>query len=108
MSFGYAAEKFESARSVLMLPHPQGEDQSIASAFIECRHGLDRLDRNNLDDDSRRWIGQLEKLMSTTGLEDARGEGLFILKARTLSIDDQVQLSSVVDELAHWFRRHHE
>ena len=106
MSFRYAAEKFASARSVLMLPHPQGEAQSIASAFSECRQGLDRLDRTAMDYDSLTWIRELENLMSTSGLDDPHKEGLFVLKARKLSEDDQFQLSSVVDELAHWFARH--
>ena len=105
MSFSYAAQKFASARSALMLPHPQGEAQSIASAFFECRLGLDRLDRTHLDDDSSRWIGELEGLMSTSGLEDPHREGLLVLKARALSSDEQYLLSKVVDELAHWFSR---
>ena len=106
MSIRYAAEKFAIARSVLMLPHPQGEAQSIASAFSECRHGLDRLDRTELDYDALKWIGELESLMSTSGLNDPHKEGLFLLRARALSEDDQYQLSSVVDDLAHWFARH--
>ena len=105
MSFSYAAEKFASARSVLMLPHPQGEDQSIATAFFECRQGLDRFDRKFLDDSSSIWISQLDQLMTTDGLEDPHKDGLFLIKARTLSIDDQLQLSHVIDELQSWFSR---
>lgn len=105
MSFSYAAQKFASARSVLMLPHPQGEDQSIATAFFECRQGLDRFDRALLDDSANKWIGQLDQLMATDGLEDHDHEGLFLIKARTLSVDDQLQLSSVIDELQSWFSR---
>lgn len=105
MSFSYAAEKFGSARLVLMLPHPLGVDQSIATAFFECRQGLDFFDRSLLDDSSSKWVAQLDQLMSTDGLEDPRQEGLFLIKARKLSIDDQFQLSNVVDELQSWFSR---
>ena len=105
MSFSYAAQKFASARSALMLPHPQGEDQSIATAFHECRLGLDRFDRSLLDESSSLWINQLDRFMATEGLDDPRREGLFVIKARTLSIDDQIQLSSVIDELQSWFSR---
>ncbi|NVZ50245.1 hypothetical protein HX792_07865 [Pseudomonas sp. B6002] len=105
MSFGYAAEKFASARSVLMLPHPQGEDQSIATAFSECRKGLERFDRTLFDDSSSIWIKQLDQLMKTEGIEDPDREGLFLIKARQLSIDDQLQFSTVVDELQCWFSR---
>lgn len=105
MSFSYAAQKFASARSALMLPHPQGEAQSIASAFFECSLGLDRLDWVLLDDDAKKWLGDLEQLMSTSGLEDPHREGLYVLKARMLSVDDQFLLSNAVDELQCWFRR---
>ncbi|EGH44753.1 hypothetical protein PSYPI_21235, partial [Pseudomonas syringae pv. pisi str. 1704B] len=105
MSFSYAAEKFASARSALMLPHPNGEDQSIATAFFECRQGLDRFDRSQFDESSSIWIRQLDQLMSTDGLEDPDRQGLFLVKARKLSVDDQIQLSTVVDELQFWFRR---
>lgn len=43
MKFGYSAEKFSDARRSLMLPHPQGEAQSIADAFFECDSGLVNL-----------------------------------------------------------------
>ncbi|WP_201019133.1 hypothetical protein [Pseudomonas cichorii] len=105
MSFSYAAEKFASARAVLMLPHPQGEDQSIATAFFECSQGLDRFDRSLFDENSSIWIKQLDQLMKTAGLEDPHREGVLLIKARQLSIDDQLQLSKVVDELQCWFSR---
>ncbi|WP_249584362.1 hypothetical protein [Pseudomonas viridiflava] len=105
MSFSYAAEKFASARSALMLPHPNGEDQSIATAFFECRQGLDQFDRTKFDDTSSIWIRQLDQLMSIDGLEDPDRQGMFLVKARKLSVDDQIQLSNVVDELQFWFRR---
>ena len=105
MSFSYAAEKFASARSVLMLPHPQGEDRSLATALFECRQGLERFDRSLFDENSSIWIGQLDQLMKTDGLEDPHREGLFLIRARQLSLDAQLQLSTVVDELQCWFSR---
>lgn len=57
------------------------------------------------DESSSIWIKQLDQLMTTDGLEDARREGLLLIKARQLSIDDQLQLSTVVDELQCWFSR---
>lgn len=108
MSFSYAAEKFSSARSALMLPHPQGEDRSIACAFFECRLGLERFDRALLDETSSNWVDRLDQFMSTDDLEDANKEGLFLVKARKLSVDDKLQLSSIVDELQTWFGRRHD
>lgn len=105
MKFGYQSEKFATARRALMLPHSRGEHSSIADAFHECSLGLHGLDRTALDDDSRRWLDSLERLMDTTGLSDPNGEGLWTVKARTLTVDDKLELSRIVDELAFWFRR---
>ncbi|WP_236446649.1 hypothetical protein, partial [Pseudomonas syringae] len=73
--------------------------------FFECSQGLDRFDRSQFDESSSIWIRQLDQLMSTDGLEDPDRQGLFLVKARKLSVDDQIQLSTVVDELQFWFRR---
>jgi hypothetical protein len=105
MNFGYQSEKFSVARRALMLPHPRGEDASIASAFGECTLGLHHLDRSTLDDDARAWVRRLEELMDTTGLSDPATDGLWAVKARKLSIDEKLELSRTVDELAHWFHR---
>lgn len=105
MDFGYQSEKFSVARRALMLPHPHGEDASIASAFFECSLGLTDLDRSKLDDNATAWIRRLEKLMDNTGLSDPAGNGLHALKAQKLSIDEKLELSRIVDELAHWFHR---
>jgi hypothetical protein len=37
--FGYQGEKFSDARRSLMLPHPMGEESSIANAFGACSLG---------------------------------------------------------------------
>lgn len=103
MSFNYAAEKFWVARSNLMLPHPLGEAQSIADAFAECHKILRDLPESSLHDDAIRWVGKLRALMCTDGLSDPAGEGLFLVRARQLTIDQQAELSTLVDELQYWF-----
>lgn len=103
MKFPYQAEKFSAARSCLMLPHPKGEAESIAHAFHECHLGLHDLRRDNLDDNARNWLAKLEALMDTTGLEDPSGRGLWAVKAERLTVDEKLELSRVVDELAAWF-----
>lgn len=104
MSFEYAASKFSTARRNLMLPFPAGEAQSIAHAFHECHLGLKDIQEDQLDDNSRSWHRELLDLMSTEGLEDPAGEGLWAVKAKTLSEGDLFRLSSVVDDLQYWFR----
>lgn len=103
--FAYAAEKFSTARRNLMLPHPKGEAQSIMHAFHECSLGLDDIDKSKLDENAATRVRKLEQLMDTSGLEDPDEEGLWVVKARQLTIDEKIELSGLIDELAHWFDR---
>jgi hypothetical protein len=105
MKYSYQSEKFAKARSCLMLPHPSGEATSIAQAFHECSLGLHDLDRGSTDDNVRTWLSQLDVLMDTSGLEDLNQKGLWHVKASELSNDQKLQLSGIIDELAHWFKR---
>lgn len=104
MKYSYQSQTFSKARSCLMLPHPSGEAASIAQAFHECSLGLHDLDRDNTDDSVRNWLSQLDELMDTSGLEDQDKKGLWHVKASELSTDQKLQLSGIIDELAHWFK----
>lgn len=104
--FPYASEKFSAARAILMLPFPEGEAAAIAAAFHECHLGLDKLPAEQLDEAARDWINTLRGLMSTDEISDPQARGTWTLKAERLSEDEKSSLSRVVDELAHWFRRH--
>ena len=103
MSISYAAEKFSTARKCLMLPHIDGEAHSIRDAFLACDLGLKDLDRRILDDSARAWVRKLDEFMNTGGIADTEGKGSWLSKAETLSIDDMIELSRIVDELADWF-----
>jgi hypothetical protein len=41
--------------------------------------------------------------MDVTGISDPHGEGLFLVKAKQLSIEEKIELSHIIDELASWF-----
>jgi len=103
MSISYTDEKFAEARRCLMLPHINGEADSIMGAFHECDLGLQNLDRDILDDCARSCLSKLDELMDTTKITDEEGRGLWLLKAETLSTDDMIVLSRVISELADWF-----
>lgn len=104
--FAYAAEKFAAARRNLMLPHTQGEAESIKHAFHECDLGLRELDRDALDESASAWVRELEGLMDTSGLTDPTGErGTWAIKAEQLTVDEKIELSQLVDSLACWFAR---
>lgn len=105
MKFSYQAEKLSIARRALMLPHPDGEAASIAGAFSEISHALHRFDRSQVTDEVRDWLRKIDSFMDVTGLSDTTGEGLYMVRARSFTTDEKLELSSLVDELAHWFRR---
>jgi hypothetical protein len=88
-----------------MLPHTRGTETSIAEAFGECAHAFHNMDEKGLDDSARKWVATIKEFMDTTGIVDTDGEGAWTVKARTLSVDEQIELSHVVDELANWFDR---
>lgn len=103
MSLSYAAEKFSDARRMLMLPHPQGEEHSIANAFAECDHGLSDLNISGLSNEIQRLVADLKAVKSTAGLTDPDRIGLYKVKAALLTEGERHSFSSLVDELAYWF-----
>ena len=105
MKFSYQLEKFSLARRALMLPHPDGEAASIVSAFFEISHALHQFDRSQVPDEVRDWLRKTESFMEVTGLADPANEGLYKVRAGSLTTDEKLELSHLVDELAHWFRR---
>ena len=103
----YQAEKFSVARSCLMLPHPQGEEASIASAFAEIDHGLHRFEvPDDFSDEGVTLLRKLKQLMSTEGLSDPHQEGLYTIRARGMNVDERHTLSRLVDDLAFLFEEY--
>jgi hypothetical protein len=105
MKFSYQSEKFSEARSALMLPHPRGESESIASAFHACSLGMRDLNVNTIDSDARDWIVKIERLMDTSGLSNQDERGLWAVKADTFTEEQKWELSSCVNGLASYFCR---
>lgn len=99
--YEYAAEKFVTARSSLMLPHPKGEAISIADAFFECSLSLRTLNQDDLDDGARTSLRRLEELMDTTGMDDP--DSRYKIKAERFTLDQKLELSREIDYLASWF-----
>lgn len=86
-----------------MLPHTRGEHEAIANAFHECSLGLHKIDRDQFDDNARPWIQALERFMDTSGYSEASGQGLWSIKAQGFTVDDKLEISRIIDELADWF-----
>jgi len=98
----YLAEKLRDARRALMLPHPQGETESIVNAFSECSKVLRIQPTPNLDDSAIGWAETILALMDTSKFDESAGDGTWDLKASSLSIEDKYELSNAVDQLASW------
>jgi len=99
MQYGHQSDTLSAARRCLMLPHTRGVEQSIADAFRECSLAFHRMDESGLDDNARDWIEKIKKLM------DISGQGTLAVKTQSFTTDQQLELSRIIDELAHWFDR---
>jgi len=106
MKYGYQAEKFGTARRLLMLPVPGSEDTVIASAFHECSLAFNNLDESGLDDNSRMWIYKIRNILNTDGLKDRLKKGLWYVKAEGMSSEEKREFAHLVDDLTDWFDRH--
>jgi hypothetical protein len=101
--FSRQAEKLSLARRCLMLPHSKGAEIAIADAFTECYYAFYHWNEAGLDDNARRWVTKIKELMGTAGSVDSIGGAPWEAQARTLSVDQQLELRDAVDELANWF-----
>lgn len=103
MDLIYAKEKLDTARSKLMLPHPDGEAASIASAFLECSLGLgspSTRDMENVIPHARDMIAEIDDFMDTTAVQDPDGRrGLYLVKAEGFTDDEKYRLSFLINEL---------
>lgn len=90
MEYAYQSEKLSAARYALMLPNTGGAESAISEAFHECRLAFNKMDDHGLDDSSKDWVEKIKVLMELPG---------------PLSMEQQRDLSRLIDELAHWFNR---
>jgi hypothetical protein len=100
--FRYLAEKLSAARRNLMAPHPLGEAASFAGAFHECMLGLMDHGPEDFDDTSRPWYETIRRTMDTTGIQPSGERGTWEIKAEGLTVDEKLDFSGAVDELAYW------
>lgn len=105
MSYRRAASQFAAARRILMLPHPDGEAESVSRALHEVDTALENLDRSRLDEHAEKWLSELAVLMDYSDVVDEEGKGRAYAKVRTFNIDNLSHLSQLVDDLQSWFDR---
>lgn len=90
-----------------MLPHPHGEELSLFSAMKEIGQAFSNFAvPDDLGVDGIGWVAEVKALMSTSGLSDPNGEGLYLVRARAMTIDERARFSLLVDELASLFLEH--
>ncbi|ODT76129.1 hypothetical protein ABS71_03675 [bacterium SCN 62-11] len=105
--FDYQGEKLSQARSALMLPHSRGEEYSLADAFSFCDRAFTGFSLDRIKDpEALRHVMVIQRWMDTSGLsEDVSGEGTWVKRGRMMSVDNKLEFSRAVDELADWFNR---
>ncbi|MEI2453097.1 hypothetical protein [Lysobacter firmicutimachus] len=87
-----------------MLPHPQGEEFSMANAMFNVTLGLDDYKvPEDFNEDAARQLRELNEMMKTDGLADPHREGLHTVLARTMDVDQRQRFSTLIDELAWYF-----
>lgn len=101
----YLSEKFNVARSFLMLPHPNGESQSIADAFHECHLAMTGYNGEGLSPDDQADFEKLRELMNTDFVPENPEKGKWFAKAETFTLDQKFEVSRVIDALANAFSR---
>lgn len=102
--FRHAAERLQSARRALMLPHQErDEQQTLLGALLECHEGIEDIAPEQIDDPAaRRRFVKLQELMDTTGVPE-HTLTKFYVKAGRYTHDDKIWLSDAIDGLATWF-----
>ena len=95
--FTYASEKLGAAVRILMLPHTD-EATSIVAAWHEIQLAL-KPDDDLGDHEANRHRERVFEIMSTEGIEDPSGEGLWITRARQLTRDEKGDFSRAVWDL---------
>lgn len=104
--WSYQAEKFSVARRCLMLPHSDGEVDSIVACLNECFHGLHNVAPQALAElpvgDSLRVINEA---IQAAGVEDTTGRGVWYQLAMDMTPEAKSRLAHAVDSSATWFDR---
>ena len=105
MRIQLVAEKMSRARHALMLPHAQGEAESIAEAFLFCDLAFKTLGTIELGERERELIATITELMDSSGVNDAGNRGPWVVKAERLSYEQKLALSRAIDALTHSLER---
>ena len=100
--FRFASEKLGAAVRILMLPHTD-EATSIVGAWHEIQLAL-KPDDDLGDHEANRQRERVFEIMSTEGIEDPTGDGLWITRARQLTRDEKHAFSRDVWDLQSYCR----
>lgn len=101
----YMSEKFNTARSYLMLPHEKGEAYSIMTAFHECNLGLMGYEGAGLEEDDKADLDKLLAFMNTDGIADDPVKGKWLVKAEGFCFEEKSEISRIIESLCYAFAR---
>lgn len=92
--FGYQMQKFSEARSALLVPLLQGEDEAFGLARVACSLGLNTLNLEHVEEEGmRRHLQTVQDLLN--------------VDSRPMTLEEKRRFSSAVDHLANWFAMEH-
>ena len=104
-SFGDQAGRFSRARSALMAPHHNGEEQSFIDAVIQCKEAFkpfDDLVTRVEDENARGWLKTIKGF--TDNIDAQRSHEDKVQYIRAMDIGEKSEFSTAIEELASWFR----
>ena len=106
-SFGDQAGSFLKARSDLMAPHPNGEEQSFIDAVTNCKQAykffeFDDLVKRVEDENARRWLKTVKGFTDNIDAQHSHEDKVQYIRA--MDIGEKSEFSKAVNELASWFR----
>ena len=102
--FANQAGRFSRARSELMAPHRNGEEQSFIDAVIQCKEAFKPFDLVTRveNEDARGWLKTIKSFTDNIDAQDSHEDKVQYIRA--MDIEEKSEFSKAVDELASWFR----
>ena len=104
--YGFAdqADRFSRARSALMAPHRNGEEESFIEAVIQCKQAFKFFEVSRVEDkDVRGWLETIQRFTDKTDAQKGSHEDL-VQYIRAMDLEEKCEFSNTVDELASWFK----
>jgi hypothetical protein len=99
--YRYSPFQFINALNYLNQPY---KTQNVAQALVECDMALSNFPDDLHSGQSREYMAKLEQFTNIDGIEDPDREGIYLVKARSLSRRDIEELKHIIGVLSTYRR----